>query len=91
MVETTMDEVASFLGGVAGHMGGGMDSRPVVNQTGITGTFDIDIQFAKDPGPAPEAQAETSGPTFVAALKNQLGLKLVKQTGSTSTLVCRPR
>lgn len=58
--------------------------RPVVNQTGLTGGFDFAIEFVPGrPAPAePSSGSKPTGPTFLEALKEQLGLKLVPQTGS---------
>jgi uncharacterized protein (TIGR03435 family) len=68
-----------------------MDQRPVLDQTGLTGRFDFNLEFLPESkGPrAPNADdiPEAPGPTFTEALKNQLGLKLVKQTGPVDTFV----
>jgi uncharacterized protein (TIGR03435 family) len=67
---------------------GNMD-RPVLDQTGLSGNFDFSIEFTPEPnGPLPPTpQPEESGPTFVEALKEQLGLKLLSQTGALDVLV----
>jgi bla regulator protein BlaR1 len=65
--------------------------RPVVNQTGLTGRFDIEVNFTpswkmpKDQGA--DAQLDLTGPTFLEALKDQLGLKLVSTHAPVQTLV----
>jgi len=64
--------------------------RPVVDDTGLKGTFDMIIEFAPQMGgpSAPGATpTEEPGPTFLEALKEQLGLKLVPSTGPVDVLV----
>jgi uncharacterized protein (TIGR03435 family) len=49
--------------------------RPVVDETGLTGAFSFDLQFAdlRLDGAAPD---ETSAPALFTAITRQLGLKL---------------
>ena len=68
--------------------------RPVLDKTGLTGTFDFIIEFtpaARPPRPGagiqPDESGDESGPTFVEALKDQLGLKLVPETGPVNVLI----
>jgi uncharacterized protein (TIGR03435 family) len=69
---TTMTMLAmSMLTGPAG--------RLVVDQTGLTGSYDFDFEFAMDPAPgaAPDAATAVSDrPGLFTALEEQLGLKL---------------
>jgi bla regulator protein BlaR1 len=65
--------------------------RPVVNQTGLTGRFDVEVNFTP-PWMTPkeqssDAQLDFSGPTFFEALKDQLGLKLISTRAPVQTLV----
>jgi uncharacterized protein (TIGR03435 family) len=48
---------------------------PVVDQTGITGVFDLKLDWTPHPAGAPATDA-IEGPTVFEALENQLGLKL---------------
>lgn len=59
-------------------------NRPVVNQTGLTGTFDFAVEFVpRMPSSTnSNSRANPAGPTFVEALRDQLGLKFVPRTGS---------
>jgi uncharacterized protein (TIGR03435 family) len=70
--------------------GFGVD-RPVVDKTGLTGTFDIVIEFTPQiNGPLPPGatfQPDESGPTFLEAMKEQLGLRLDKQTAPIDSIV----
>ena len=65
--------------------------RPVVNRTGLAERFDIELNFTPPWATAKEEGADTqldlAGPTFLEALKNQLGLKLVSTHASVQTLV----
>ena len=84
-----MEQIASLLGGFAGFLGG-RDPRPILDQTGLSGKFDVNVEFVKDSGGLDTeigSDSGASGPTFTGALKNQLGLKLVKQTGPVPVFV----
>jgi bla regulator protein blaR1 len=65
--------------------------RPVVNQTGLPGRFDIEFNFTP-PWKIPkeqtsDAQLDLTGPTFLEGLKDQLGLKLVSAHAPVQILV----
>jgi len=68
-----------------------LDSRPVLDRTGLSGTFDIALEWTPEPNgpltPSTSFQPDESGPTFLEALKDQLGLKLVPQMGPVDVLV----
>jgi uncharacterized protein (TIGR03435 family) len=82
---TTMDLFASFVPGT-GRLG-----RPVVNQTGLTGKFDFQLEWAPEPNSpvaaGANAQPDTPGPTFLDALREQLGLKLESTRAPIEVLV----
>ena len=65
--------------------------RPVVDETGLKGDFDFIIEWVRQPnGTAPsgaDVPTDPEGPTFLEALKDQFGLKLVPQTGPVDVLV----
>ena len=64
--------------------------RPVEDKTGLIGKFDFVIEFSphiSGPPPAGSIPPDPNGPTFLEALKEQLGLKLVPQTGPVDVLV----
>jgi bla regulator protein blaR1 len=74
---TTLPPVAEF-------------GRPVVNQTGLAGTYDFSLAWLPDrsgsasgAGEPPDAQ----GPSFLEALKEQVGLKLKPTRAAVRTLV----
>ena len=66
--------------------------HPVIDKTGISGLFDIHLEFARDestPGPpgTPPPSEPGSGPTIFAALEQQLGLKLESGKGPREVLI----
>jgi bla regulator protein blaR1 len=82
----TMLQLADLLSPIA--------QRPVVDQTGLTGFFDVDLEW--DPNanalrvdaiPGASAGADGTGATIFAAVRDQLGLKLDSQRAPTDVLV----
>jgi uncharacterized protein (TIGR03435 family) len=90
MIDVTMEQIADYLAAMGSGLGG-LDHRPILDRTGLSGRFDFNIEFVPEPNgpmqPSSDTQPEASGPTFTQALKNQLGLKLVKQTGPADAYV----
>jgi uncharacterized protein (TIGR03435 family) len=81
----TMAFLANSFKGI-GHL-----DRPVIDQTGLSGTWDFVLEWAPDtnnpPPPGADPQPEPSGPPFLTALTEQLGLKLETQKGPVDVLV----
>jgi uncharacterized protein (TIGR03435 family) len=82
----TMDFLARPLTGMGGL------NRPVMDQTGLGGTYDFDVEYARDnfgveTAPAGSGSAAETGPTFLEALKEQFGLRLVAQKGPVQVVV----
>jgi bla regulator protein BlaR1 len=70
--------------------------RPVVDQTGIAGKFNIHLEFSPDqavptlrrPGSEePAADTNLGRPPILTAIQQQLGLKLLPSTGPVESLV----
>lgn len=64
--------------------------RIVVDRTGLTGGFDLDLEFTPDPAAAaqpPAAGGDANLPSLFTALEEQLGLKLQPQRGPVEVLV----
>lgn len=63
--------------------------RPVVDRTGLTGLFDLDLAFAMDFGPrgAPPVPPVDGQPALFTALREQLGLTLEQERGRVQVLV----
>jgi uncharacterized protein (TIGR03435 family) len=83
-VGTTIPQFANFLALVLG--------RTVVDKTGLTGSYDIDVTYTPDqpipagvnlPGPPPDP----NGPSIYTAFREQLGLKLDSQKDQEEVLV----
>jgi uncharacterized protein (TIGR03435 family) len=74
--DTTMLLLADLLGMTGGMMG--EIGRPVVDETGLHGSFDFTLQVAPPPRAtgADSAASEIPGPTFLEAVREQLGLRL---------------
>lgn len=91
----TMTQLANTLSQFAG--------RTVIDRTGLSGAFNIDLEFTPDPGlrgrgaggglppsaPAPgsERVVDPSGLSIFTAVQEQLGLKLDSQRGPLPVLV----
>jgi uncharacterized protein (TIGR03435 family) len=66
----------------------GQLGRPVVDQTGLSGNFDFTLEWSPEsPNPQTVAADSLPGPTFKDAVAEQLGLKLVSQTGPADFLL----
>ena len=51
--------------------------RPVIDGTGLTGKFDFSLEFSSERDVSrPDLVPDGTGPTFLQALQEQLGLKL---------------
>lgn len=65
--------------------------RPALDRTGLAGTFDFALEWAPQnsgaQSPGGEPPAIPSGPAFVDAVREQLGLKLDSQKGPVEVLV----
>jgi len=81
----TLGFVANALSGGAGQ------GRPMLDQTGLGGTFDFTLEWTPETGgPAPQGadlQPESGGPAFAQAIEEQLELKLKGSKGSVEVLV----
>jgi uncharacterized protein (TIGR03435 family) len=84
LIGTPMQQFTALLGT--------MLSRTVVDKTGLTGSYDIDLTFTPEqplpagitlPGPAPDP----NGPSIYTAVREQLGLKLESQRDQEEVLV----
>lgn len=59
--------------------------RTVLDKTGLTGEYDFEIKYTEDRGAA--SAAGVSGPDFLTAMQEQLGLKLEQQKGPVQVIV----
>jgi uncharacterized protein (TIGR03435 family) len=91
--------VTTYIGRILGERGrmsqladrlSTMLGRTVVDKTGLTGVYDIDLRFAPDPGlqQLPGGPpAETNGASIFTAMQEQLGLKLQAGKGPVEVIV----
>lgn len=64
--------MSNFAGALSAQL-----AKPVVDQTGLTGKYDITWHYTMQTGLSADASAaDTAGPTIFDALQDQLGLKL---------------
>jgi uncharacterized protein (TIGR03435 family) len=86
MGEARADREPKFAQAVlAGRMG-----RPVLDRTGLTGDYDLHMEFAPEalaPKPGEAVASEPTGPSFMMALQEQLGIKLETTKGPVEFLV----
>jgi uncharacterized protein (TIGR03435 family) len=75
----TMPLFAQNLSGPAG--------RIVVDKTGLSGTFDLVVEYAPDPGAPGAPPTDANTPGIFTALEEQLGLKLQAERGPIEVLV----
>jgi len=83
-LDMTMETMVSTFSGY-GSLG-----RPVVDKTGLTGTYDWYIEFLPELPPGvemPGRPPDAAGPTFIEALHKQLGIKLAPQKGPYDFLI----
>ena len=73
-----------------------LTSRVVIDRTGLTGGYDIDLKFTPTPGQLPPGPPppgvelppiDPNGPSLFAALEEQLGLKLDSERGPVDVVV----
>jgi uncharacterized protein (TIGR03435 family) len=71
-----------------------MLGRTIVDKTGLTGNYDVSLEWTPDesqsamlPPDVPKPVADGSGPSIFTALQEQLGLKLESQKGPVEILV----
>jgi uncharacterized protein (TIGR03435 family) len=86
----SMAQIATLLSGRVG--------RTVVDRTGLTGNFDLDLSWTPDqmppalsgappPGAPPLPPIDPNGPSIFTALQEQLGLKLESTKGPVDVVV----
>ena len=73
------------LADIARNLSGMVGGRPVLDRTGLTGLYDLELTWTPDQQPA--AGADTSGVSVFTALQEQLGLQLDATTGPVEMIV----
>ncbi len=69
---------------LSGHLT--VNNRPVIDKTGLTGTFDVHLRWARDPS-TPDAPADPGAPSIFDAMEEQLGLKLEPGRGPVEYMI----
>lgn len=78
-VDVQVSRLAPLLSRLLGHR--------VVDGTGLTGNFDINMEWTPDAIERPSDLPTEVGPSIFTALQEQLGLKLESRKGATEVLV----
>jgi uncharacterized protein (TIGR03435 family) len=76
--------IAGAVGALAGISGNsGLDTRPVVDATGLNGKYDLTLEYRYESNSSPiEPDADDGGaPTLILALKQQIGIRVETGTG----------
>jgi uncharacterized protein (TIGR03435 family) len=75
MTDTTISGAAGSLAGIGAN---GLETRPTIDATGLTGRYDLTLEFRPARGNLlPDPDADDDGPpTLIRALKEQLGLRV---------------
>ena len=76
--ETTLARVADRLIDYLG--------RPVIDRTGLSGNFDVDVTYTPD-NPVVDASNAPNAPSLMTALREQLGLKIEPSKAPVEVLV----
>ena len=80
----TMTSLANFIASVQA------SERPVIDGSGLTGTFDFSLEWTPDQPVTPPGSdfvPDPNGPTLEAAMREQLGLKLESRRGALEVIV----
>ncbi len=86
----TMTAHATQMANLIGFLGnqGGIGSHPILDQTGFTGSFDInDLTFAPLNASADASNAAPDAPSLATALEDSLGIKLIATKGPVEVVV----
>jgi uncharacterized protein (TIGR03435 family) len=59
----------------------------VVNRTGVSGEYDVQLEFTPESGPCPAVTDPGGAPSLFTALQQQLGLKLQPSKGPVEVLI----
>lgn len=80
ITDTTIADAARSLAGIGVEE---LETRPLVDATGLTGKYDLTLEFRPDSGsPFMDSGADDGGaPTILEALKEQLGLRVESGQG----------
>jgi uncharacterized protein (TIGR03435 family) len=78
--------LAAFAASLPTQAGLARVQRPVIDRTGLTGSFDFSVEWSPERD-NPASESDGSGPTLFQAIKDQLGLKLDSQKGPIDVIV----
>jgi uncharacterized protein (TIGR03435 family) len=81
--------IADAARSLAGMGVGGLETRPLVDATGLTGKYDLTLEFRPDSGsPFVDPEADDGGvPTLIRAFKEQLGMRVESGPGPVRVVI----
>lgn len=85
MIDMTLPQIANYLASQGVLAMGGRVPHSGVDETGLTGRFDVELQFVPEPNGA--GSSDAPGPRFIEAVRQQLGLRLVEKTALVDVFV----
>ena len=72
-------------------LGSGLVERPVTDETGLAGAFDVELKYSPDVDASDASSAAKDAamafPSLFTAVKEQLGLRLTGKKGQAATWV----
>jgi uncharacterized protein (TIGR03435 family) len=83
-IGASMDGIGIGMANLASSLSRSELRRTVTDRTGLSGTFDVHLNWVPDAG---EPSADSAGPSLLIALQEQLGLKLESTRAPTEVLV----
>ncbi len=83
----TLNGSAISIAALAGSLSRWQLHKPIVDKTGLTGTFDVHLDWTADPPSGIGDTDAPAGPSIFTALREQLGLKLQSGRGPVEVLV----
>lgn len=83
----TLDGKGMTMNDLAGTLSLLVGTRPVIDRTGFTGTFDVHLRWTPGLGEPGETGGDARGPSVFTALREHLGLALKPGRGAVEVLV----
>ncbi|HKV49092.1 MAG TPA: TIGR03435 family protein [Candidatus Acidoferrales bacterium] len=85
IIDMTLSQVANYLASQAVLATGERVPHSGVDETGLAGRFDVNLQFVPEANGA--GTSEVPGPRFIQAMEQQLGFRLVDKTAPVKVFV----
>ncbi len=86
-LKRTLDGAGIDIAALGGSLSRSQLHQPVVDKTGLSGTFDIHLEWTVDTSNAAGDSDQSDGPSIFTALREQVGLKLESTRGPVDVIV----